>query len=454
LAPAFGDRTDGLIDYFKHPTHEERKEPKITALSALTRWPEEHISKLIERFWPAGSAKSEYDYTTVAGLARLKAVFDISARTGLDITSLLQLKDLGYLTVLNHDGKLDQKNWQTYVRLSNLALSALNAILGEASSAKVYVEATSYLNEQKRDALVGYAIWLLGNKGKEYSAIKTPSSLYEYLLIDVEMCGCDSTSYVAQAIASVQLYMQRCRLGLESAVGVTDLSKIPPKWWEWMSTYRIWEANRKIFLYPENYINPALRSDVTPQFKELTDFLLQTDISEKAVSDAYRSYFQDFDVVGNLVYCGCYSCKIPKPGTSVVYTQGQVALGGDNSIKLNEETASKVYNRYFGMTVEITEDPKKPATEPIHKIIAYSGEIGKNPYTATVDSNWKQKHHENWTYVIKGAEEVDTFYLIGRTNTHPAYILPQEVRERLRVVSMERDKAEYQHAFCDAGLCI
>jgi SpoVK/Ycf46/Vps4 family AAA+-type ATPase len=30
--------------------------------------------------------------------------------------------------------------------------------------------------------------------------------------------------------------------------------------WEWPRRYRVWEANRKIFLYPENWIEPDLRS--------------------------------------------------------------------------------------------------------------------------------------------------------------------------------------------------
>src|SRR6184192_1524674 len=29
--------------------------------------------------------------------------------------------------------------------------------------------------------------------------------------------------------------------------------------WEWRKNYRVWDANRKIFLYPENWIEPELR---------------------------------------------------------------------------------------------------------------------------------------------------------------------------------------------------
>jgi hypothetical protein len=29
--------------------------------------------------------------------------------------------------------------------------------------------------------------------------------------------------------------------------------------WKWHKNYRVWDANRKIFLYPENWIEPELR---------------------------------------------------------------------------------------------------------------------------------------------------------------------------------------------------
>jgi hypothetical protein len=34
-----------------------------------------------------------------------------------------------------------------------------------------------------------------------------------------------------------------------------------PKEWEWMKNYRVWKANRKVFLYPENWVEPEPRDD-------------------------------------------------------------------------------------------------------------------------------------------------------------------------------------------------
>ena len=54
---------------------------------------------------------------------------------------------------------------------------------------------------------------------------------------------------------------------------------------EWMKRYRVWEANRKVFLYPENWLEPELRDEKSPFFKELEDELRQNDITN-AVAEA------------------------------------------------------------------------------------------------------------------------------------------------------------------------
>lgn len=33
--------------------------------------------------------------------------------------------------------------------------------------------------------------------------------------------------------------------------------------WQWLKRYRVWDANRKIFVYPENWVEPELRSSPT-----------------------------------------------------------------------------------------------------------------------------------------------------------------------------------------------
>jgi hypothetical protein len=37
--------------------------------------------------------------------------------------------------------------------------------------------------------------------------------------------------------------------------------------WKYMAKYTLWEANRKLFLYPENWIDPAIRDNKTELFR-------------------------------------------------------------------------------------------------------------------------------------------------------------------------------------------
>lgn len=46
--------------------------------------------------------------------------------------------------------------------------------------------------------------------------------------------------------------------------GIADIRR-----WPWMKNYRVWEANRKAFVYPENWIEPDLHHDNSAYFKEL-----------------------------------------------------------------------------------------------------------------------------------------------------------------------------------------
>jgi hypothetical protein len=404
LVQRFGNQSDRLIDYLRRPLDATCPGATTFALSALTHWPAAQICTLETQFWPLGVTDAAHGPDTVPGLLRLDACFRISDATGLDIGSLLQLNALGTLPVAA-SGAVIAANWQTYVSMTTLTLAAVSAKFGDQDFVAVNSSIIADLNEARRDALLGYTIWLLQ---QTYTEIVSADALYQYLLIDVQMCGCDTTSYIAQAIASVQLYMQRCRLMLEP--GVTDLSNIPEVWWEWMSNYRIWEANRKIFLYPENYIEPALRTNTTPQFKDLVDELMQTDVSERSVTKAYETYFDGYTTVAQLTKAAAYSCRLPKLGSSTVYAQGTAVRATANSITLGAGY-SRYYNAYTGMTIKITGGA---GAGQVNGITIYDG-YG----TATVATAWKTVPDNTSTYVITGPQQIDTLYLVAHTNTQP-----------------------------------
>ncbi len=152
------------------------------------------------------------------------------------------------------------------------------------------------LRDSRRGALVAYLMGQLG--------YTDPDRLFELLLIDPEMGTCMQTSRIAQAINSVQLFVQRCLLNLETGASA-DVSVSPsaidtPTWQTWMGAYSLWAANREVFFWPENWLLPSLRDDQTPLFTDFASALQQGTISDQSVSDAYLTYLQGLEQVDRL----------------------------------------------------------------------------------------------------------------------------------------------------------
>jgi Tc toxin complex TcA C-terminal TcB-binding domain/Neuraminidase-like domain/Salmonella virulence plasmid 28.1kDa A protein len=295
LVRAFSDTTGALLAFL---VSDQDRSTRLAQLAALTRWDRDQLEQLAAAFWPPPSA----EYGTVAGVARLRRVFDASARSGFSLQPLLTLLALSDLPLVR-DGNIDPEAWKTYVDAADLTLGAVSARAGTAGFPTVSSEIGEAVDTANRDALLGAALWLLEPLG-----IATPSDLYQYLLIDVEASDCDAVSPIAQGIASLQLYLQRSRMALEP--GVLDVP-VPSVWWEWMTTYRVWEANRKVFLYPENYVDPTLRKARTPQFADLQDTLLQAEVTEATVAAGYRDYMDQLAALARLQTVATYRYSVP-----------------------------------------------------------------------------------------------------------------------------------------------
>lgn len=186
-------------------------------------------------------------------------------------------------------------------------LGALRVVHSDEGAWRANVEpALNRIRERKRDALCDYMTTAIHPEFDDRAA------LYRHFLIDVELEGCSQTTLVSAAISSAQLYVHRCRMNLERdrrAVGDPDHVHVRPQLvptdeWEWRKNYRVWEANRKVFLWPENYVEPELRDDKTPLFEDLESTLLQQEINEQNVLDAYTTYLNGFEELASLRIAG------------------------------------------------------------------------------------------------------------------------------------------------------
>lgn len=154
----------------------------------------------------------------------------------------------------------------------------------------------------KRNALTQYLI----NNPAPGQTWNNSNDLYSYYLIDTEMGAAEVTTRILQAGLSMQLFVQRCLMNLEAEV-IAD-ADTDQKWlqWKWMKNYRVWEANRKVFLYPENYLEPELRPDKSSFFKDLENDLMQNEINTDNVETGYINYLEKLDNVARLNVCGTY----------------------------------------------------------------------------------------------------------------------------------------------------
>lgn len=169
------------------------------------------------------------------------------------------------------------------------------------------------LRKSQRDALVAYIVHRKG-----WSRIE---ELYEYFLIDPGMEPVVQTSRIRLAIASLQLFIQRCLLNLEKEVHPSAI--VNASQWEWMKRYRVWEANRKIFLFPENWLEPEFRDDKTHLYAELEGALLQGDVSSDLVEDAFLAYLKKLDELARLDVVAMHIEDKADPANRVLHVFGR-----------------------------------------------------------------------------------------------------------------------------------
>jgi peptidoglycan hydrolase-like protein with peptidoglycan-binding domain len=178
--------------------------------------------------------------------------------------------------------------------------SALRARYAIADWRNLVQPVNNSLRSMQRDALIAYILQQFREAG---STIDTADKLYEYFLMDVQMEPCMQTSRIRHALSSLQLFVERCFLNLEPQVSPSVLDADQ---WVWMKRYRVWQANREVFLFPENWLEPELRDNKSPFFKDIESELGQSDITEDTAAAAMLNYLSKLHDVAKLEPCGMY----------------------------------------------------------------------------------------------------------------------------------------------------
>lgn len=278
----------GLIEFLRwtNSNMEDAPGPSLVKqITLLTGWEESDVDKLI-RAKHFNLSHPDY-FRDERNLLKLQDTMDVAKKIGVGIDLLFQW---GRPTSL----------FKSTRRISRAIREAIKARYSQQEWEEAIKPVHDQLRENQKQALIAY---LLAQPVLMNWGVRDADSLFEFFLIDVQMDACMETSRIKQAISSVQLFVQRSFLGLEVAHGIGSeiLDRLR---WEWMSRYRVWEANRKVFLYPENWIRPELRDDKSPFFNELESELLQNDVSQDTVKSALTKYIVQVDEVANLEIVG------------------------------------------------------------------------------------------------------------------------------------------------------
>ena len=290
-----------LIDVFRVATQASDSSVAISdatkRLLILTGWDEGDLTYLIG---PMGWSLTERDFRNGSKFNILDDVFRQIRKLGISAGQ--------FINWIRSNFDLEQDVKDIADDLRRIIRSRYN----RNQWIKIAKPLRDALREKQRSALVSYLIVRDG--------LSDSNDLYACYLIDVEMSPCMLTSRLVQATSAVQLFVQRCLMNLEPNV---TLSPDEAAEWKWRGNYRVWEANRKVFLYPENWIEPELRDDKSPFFQELEDELLQKEITVEAVEAAFNHYLEKLDQVAHLEIVGICEEEDDRSGGKTVHVFGR-----------------------------------------------------------------------------------------------------------------------------------
>ena len=288
-----------ILDFWKFiniPLKDEEKVNEeiilLAKIAELTLWKADRVKQLIadKHF----NIKTLADFRNEENLLKLQKVLTVADKIDVEIKDLFKWA-------------IPTSNFKDCRTIADSIANAIRARYNQTDWEKVVKPLNDKLRNNQRDALLAY---LLQRKEIQEFGVRDADGLFEYFLIDVQMDACMQTSRIKQAISSVQTFIQRCFLGLEEKQDPNDKgvpnNLLDRNRWDWMSRYRVWEANRKVYLYPENWIESNLRDDKSPFYKELESELLQKDINKQNVTDALKNYLYKVDEVANMEVVGLY----------------------------------------------------------------------------------------------------------------------------------------------------
>ncbi|NMF85685.1 neuraminidase-like domain-containing protein [Nodosilinea sp. P-1105] len=372
LKASFGGESDQLLELLRLKPDSSLVNEAILQLSG---WDLPQLLRLQRHF-------GQRPYNRVENLILLQRGFALAERLRVDIGFLIQL------------AATDDLSLGFYRQQADALLPVLRGLYDDEQWPRVYRPLRDPLATQKRDALLALA---MDNIPADFEGRRSPDLLSEYLLLDVQVSSAVETSHIVQGTAALQQYVQRCLMNLEKGV---DPATIPTDQWEWMQNYRVWEANRKVFLYPESFIEPELRRDKTPLFEELEQELMQNDINVNTAQQAFNNYLNQLATLADLKIVGAYRHRdveqlfIPPRSVDLIDHPSESRL------------SDEVNNAFRAQGIMLSNQARLLGSSPLWRIVDGDTQV----YTLRLS-------HTGEVVVSQAGDS--TLYLVGRSTNEP-----------------------------------
>ncbi|MEM7730640.1 MAG: neuraminidase-like domain-containing protein, partial [Pseudomonadota bacterium] len=244
---------------------------------------------------------------TVADIDLIAQHVRVASDLGLSATDLLALKRV--------NAPASSEAWRD-------AAAAAQAGLSRFDNGNQVPAFRHRLAERERDALVpAFMQTRIAGHPELERRVTNSEQLYGYLLLDVNVTSAVPTSRMVEAISSLQLFISRALADPEPGLSFVDADGVDHRerlatQWELDKEYRQWEANQKLMLYPQNYIEPELRQITSPEFDALQQSVSAADSTPDAVEAAVNAYMKDLAGLCDLSLCSFhFERKLDEDGT-------------------------------------------------------------------------------------------------------------------------------------------
>ncbi|MFQ6163341.1 neuraminidase-like domain-containing protein [Sinorhizobium meliloti] len=305
------------------------------------------------------------------------------------------------------------------------ALESLMAGVRERHDPDAWLTVSQQLNdpirEKRRDALVAY---LLESKG-----LANKDALFSEFLIDPQINAFLVTSRIANAHAVSQIFVQRIRLGLELLNPDPRLrispAQVGPEW-DTLGDFRFWQANMEVLAFTHWYLDPALRDDITPAFKDLMAFTRENEPTPNNITQALTTYVERLGEVANLEICGTFLQEDFTPDEAfkyknVLHVIGRTRGGVQRNYyyrRLNTYAASSEWTAWEPMKLDIQAvERDRPGGRTPGKSAKPVGGVHLIPVV------WKRRLHVFWPSLVRKVETPNESPAIdvktGQSNSSP-----------------------------------